>query len=59
MRGSFGVILGIVLITIGLAGLGVALHEMMSHADPHTTIKAAGGLAVFVAMGLVTAILAN
>jgi hypothetical protein len=44
---------------VGLAGLGVALNEMMTHADPHTTIKAVGGLGVFVAMGLLTAILAN
>jgi hypothetical protein len=59
MRGAFGAIIGVVIVAVGLAGLGVALNEMMTHADPHTTIKAVGGLGVFVAMGLLTAILAN
>jgi len=59
MRGALGVVIGLILVTVGLAGLCVALNEMMTHADPNTTIKAVAGLGVFVTMGLLAAILAN
>ena len=48
MRGFFGVLVGIVLFAIGLAGLGVALNEMMTHADPNAAMKALAGLGTFV-----------
>jgi hypothetical protein len=59
MRGTFGLIVGIVLFTIGLAGLGVALDQMMTHADPSSALKAAGGLAVFVVVSLVSVVVVS
>jgi hypothetical protein len=56
MRGTFGLIVGIVLFTIGLAGLGVALDQMMTHADPNSALKAAAGLGVFVVVSLVSVV---
>ena len=59
MRGAFGVLIGIILIAVGLGGLGVALDQMMTHADPGAAIKAVGGLGVFVAVCVVSLILAR
>ena len=52
MRGIFGVLVGIVVIAIGLAGLGYALDQMMTHADPDAALKSAAGLGTFVVVGL-------
>jgi hypothetical protein len=52
MRGFFGVLVGLVVFTIGLAGLGVALDVMMSHADPNGPLKAAAGLGTYVVASL-------
>jgi hypothetical protein len=50
MRGAIGIIVGIVIITLGLAGLGVALAQMMTHADPNGALISLGGLGVFAAV---------
>jgi len=59
MRGTFGILIGVILFAIGLAGLGEALAQMMTHADPNASMKAAGGLGVFVAVGLISMFLAR
>jgi hypothetical protein len=59
MRGTFGILIGVILFAIGLAGLGEALAQMMTHTDPHSALKAAGGLGVFVAIGLLSAFMAR
>jgi formate-dependent nitrite reductase membrane component NrfD len=56
MRGIFGVLVGIVLFAIGLAGLGFALHQMMTQADPHAALKAAAGLGTFVVVCLASVV---
>jgi hypothetical protein len=48
MQGLLGTLVGIVVITIGLAGLGVALTQMMTHADPNGTLISLGGLGAFI-----------
>ena len=57
MRGFFGVLVGLVLFAIGLAGLGVALNEMMTHADPNSAVKALAGLATFMVVCLVSMVM--
>ena len=47
MGGILGILVGIVLIVLGLGGLGVTLHEMMTHASPHDTLVSIGGLGTF------------
>lgn len=59
MRGTFGVIVGIVMFAIGLAGLGVALDQMMTHADPDSALKAVAGLGVFVVVSLVSVVVVS
>lgn len=59
MRGTFGILIGIILLAVGLAGLGEALWQMMSHSDPQASMKAAGGLGVFVTVGLISMFLAR
>jgi hypothetical protein len=59
MRGTFGILLGFIIIAIGLAGLGAALFQMMTHADPHASIKAAAGLGAFVLASAFMMILAT
>lgn len=48
MRGTFGTIIGLLIIGLGLAGLAGALHQMMTHADPNAGLKALAGLGTFV-----------
>ena len=48
MRGTFGILIGLIIIAVGLAGLGEALMQMMTHADPNSSMKAAAGLGTFV-----------
>jgi len=47
MRATVGILIGVIIIALGLAGLGVALAQMMTHADPNSSLIAAGGLGVF------------
>ena len=47
MGGFFGILVGVILLVLGLGGLGVALHEMMTHASPHDALISIGGLATF------------
>jgi hypothetical protein len=49
MRGTFGIVTGVVIIAIGLTGLGAALAQMMTHANPNGTLISLGGLGVFAA----------
>ena len=37
-------VIGLVLFTVGLAGLGFALDQMMTHTDPNAAMKALAGL---------------
>lgn len=48
MRGARGVLVGLALFVIGFAGLGFALVQMMTHADPNASVKAVAGLGTFV-----------
>lgn len=56
MRGVFGVLIGLVLFAVGLAGLGFALDQMMTQADPNAAMKALAGLATFVVVSLASVI---
>jgi putative exporter of polyketide antibiotics len=47
MRGMVGIAIGVVIVALGLAGLGAALAQMMSHANPNGTLISVGGLGVF------------
>jgi hypothetical protein len=53
MNGTFGIIIGTVFVALALAGLGVALHEMMTHAADHDALISIGGLATFVVSSLI------
>ncbi len=57
MRGTSGVLVGLILFVIGLSGLGLALAQMMTHADPNAGILAAAGLGAFVAASLISVII--
>lgn len=48
MRGTVGMLVGLLVMAVGLAGLGYALSLMMTHADPDAALKAVAGLATFV-----------
>lgn len=56
MRGVFGVLIGLILFTIGLGGLGFALDQMMTQADPNAAMKALAGLGTFVIVSLASVI---
>jgi hypothetical protein len=56
MRGVFGVLIGLILFAVGLAGLGFALDQMMTHADPNAGIKALAGLGTFVIVSLLSVV---
>ena len=53
MRGFFGVLVGLIVLAIGLAGLGYALDLMMTHADPNSALRQVAGLGTFVVASLV------
>jgi hypothetical protein len=57
MRGTIGLLVGIVIVAIGLAGLGASLAQMMTHADPHGLLISLGGLGTFLLAGLVMLLL--
>lgn len=59
MRGTFGMLIGIIIVAVGLAGLGEALMQMMTHADPHSSVKAAAGLGTFLLASAFMMILAT
>ncbi|HEY8246191.1 MAG TPA: hypothetical protein VIG38_02775 [Hyphomicrobium sp.] len=59
MRGFFGVLVGLVLFAIALAGLGVALNEMMTHADPNSAMKALAGFGTFVVVSLLSVVIVS
>ena len=56
MRGVFGVLVGLILFAIGLAGLGFALDQMMTHADPNAAMKALAGLGTFLVVSLLSVV---
>jgi hypothetical protein len=57
MRGTIGLIVGLIILAIGLGGLGASLAQMMTHADPHSMLISIGGLAAFVLAAAVTMVL--
>jgi hypothetical protein len=59
MRGTFGILLGTIIVAVGLAGLGEALFQMMTHADPDASMKAAAGLGTFLLASLFMMILST
>jgi hypothetical protein len=59
MRGTIGILVGIVIMALGLAGLGVALAQMMTHADPNGTLISLGGLGVFGAVCIFMLVMAR
>jgi hypothetical protein len=54
MRGGLGMLVGILLFTVGLFGLGFALNQMMTHADPDAALKTVAGLGTFIVACLVS-----
>ncbi len=59
MSGFLGIVVGIIIVTVGLGGLGVALAQMMTHADPNGTLISLGGLGVFAASVVVLLVAAR
>jgi hypothetical protein len=59
MRGTLGILVGILIVALGLAGLGAALAQMMTHADPNGALISLGGLGVFVVVCLFLAAMAH
>jgi hypothetical protein len=59
MGGFLGILIGIVLIALGLGGLGVALHEMMTHSSPHDALVSIGGLGTFLVSAMLMLLLAR
>ncbi len=57
MRGFFGVLVGLVLFAIGLAGLGVALDQMMTQTDPNAAMKTLAGLGTFIIVSLLCVVM--
>lgn len=49
MNAAIGTVVGLVIVGIGLTGLGVAITQMMTHADPNGTLISLGGLGAFLA----------
>jgi NADH:ubiquinone oxidoreductase subunit 5 (subunit L)/multisubunit Na+/H+ antiporter MnhA subunit len=47
MHGLTGTVIGLIVTAIGLAGLGIALAQMMTHANPQGALFSVGGLGVF------------
>jgi hypothetical protein len=58
MQGTVGLLIGFVVGALGLSGLGVALAEMMTHANPNASLISAAGLVVFVVSSLFLATMA-
>ncbi len=49
MHGTSGVLVGLALFAVGFLGLGVAIDQMMTHANPNGGIISVAGLGAFVA----------
>ncbi len=47
MSGTTGVLAGLVLFAVGLAGLGFALEQLLTHADPNASLHAVAGIGAF------------
>jgi len=54
MSGASGLLVSLAVVVIGLAGLGVAMAQMMTHADPNSLLYTAAGLGTFVTAALVS-----
>jgi hypothetical protein len=59
MRATIGFIVGLIIMALGLGGLGVALAQMMTHADPNGALISVAGLGAFVVAALVLMIAAR
>ena len=59
MGGTIGFIVGLIIMALGLGGLGIALAQMMTHADPHGALISVAGLRAFVVAALVLMIAAR
>jgi hypothetical protein len=59
MRATVGFVVGLIIMGLGLGGLGVALAQMMTHADPNGALISIGGLGAFVVAALVLMIAAR
>jgi hypothetical protein len=59
MGGTIGFIVGLTIMVLGLGGLGIALAQMMTHADPNGALISIGGLGAFVVAALVLMIAAR
>ena len=59
MRGPFAILVGIVVMALGLAGLGVALAQMMTHADPNGALITVAGLGVYLVVSLFLVVMAH
>jgi hypothetical protein len=57
MRGALGILVGLVVFTVGLAGLAFAFDQMMTHADPDAGMKAAAGLGTFIVACLASVVI--
>lgn len=54
MHGTVGVLVGLVLFAAGLAGLGFALEQMMTHSDPNAGLHALAGIGTFLVAAFVS-----
>ena len=59
MRATVGFVVGLIIMGLGLGGLGVALAQMMTHADPNGALISVAGLGAFVVAALVLMIAAR
>lgn len=53
MQGTTGTIVGVAIMAVALAGLGLAVSEMMTETAPGEALKTLAGLGVFVVAALV------
>ena len=59
MSGMLGIVVGVIVMALGLAGLGFAFGEMMTQGAAGAPVKILGGLGVFVAVCLLSLIAAR
>jgi hypothetical protein len=58
VRGTIGIVVGIVIIALGLGGLGLALTNLMITGHPESALVPVSGLVVFVVSCLVLVVVA-
>ena len=58
MRGTIGLLVGLAVIALGLASLGVALTNLMITAQPESALIPVGGIAVFAVSCLLIVLIA-